>query len=244
MNWCFPWRMMAAIVGVAGAALACSLGNPSTVQTQDLATGPLVVMLAPVNGSVVAEGVDMILYAVAQDTGPGVSRLEFRVDDLAVGEVPAEQLDGQPSLLGQVSWRATGTSSHLVTVEAFRADGSSLGLSDVTVRVIEKPVAQLPNGAPDANAAALPTLTPAPTQAVLPGVAARVNSPDLNVRQGPGTAYPVVGSLRQGDVVEIVGRSGDNVWWAITFRSGTAWVFANLVQPDGDVSQVPLVAVP
>ncbi len=244
MNRRHAWQVMMVIALMAGAGLACTLGNPSEEQIQDAADRPLVIMLAPVNGSVIADGVEVMLYAVAQDSGPGVTRLEFRVDDLVVGEVSAEQLDGQSSLVGQVPWRAAGHSGHLLTVEAFRADGSSLGVSDVTVRVIEKPVAQLPGTEQEVGTNPIPTLTPAPTLALLPGVAARVTSSDLNVRQGPGINYPVVGSLRQGDMVEIVGRSADNAWWAITFRSGTAWVYATLVQPEGDVSQVPLATVP
>lgn len=245
-----PWRAITLLMVLVSAGLACSLGNPAEVTTENLLEVPLVVILAPLNGSVIAEGVDVPLYAIAQDSGPGVTRLEFRVDDIPVGEVLAEQLDGQSSLMGRVNWPAAGNTGHLVTVEAFRADGSSLGISDVTVRVIEKPVAQLPaggqpSGAPGgADATQIPTLTPAPTRPVLPGVAARVTSADLNVRQGPGTTYPVVGTLQQGEVVEIVGRNAASDWWAITYRTGTAWVFASLLQPDGDVSQVPLVAAP
>lgn len=242
-----PWRLVTLLVVLMSAGLACSLGNPADVTSEQLLESPLVVILAPLNGSVIAEGVEVPLCAIAQDVGPGVTRLEFRVDDVPVGEVLAEQLDGQSSLVGQVDWTAAGTTGHLVTVEAFRADGSSLGISDVTVRVIEKPVAQLPQvgqTAGDTGATPIPTLTPAPTLAILPGVAAHVTSADLNVRQGPGTSYPVVGSLRQGDVVEIVGRNAASDWWAITYSSGTAWVFASLLQPEGDVSHVPLVAAP
>jgi uncharacterized protein YraI len=64
------------------------------------------------------------------------------------------------------------------------------------------------------------------------------------VRQGPGTNYPTVGSLAQGDTAPIVGRNADSSWLAISFSGGTAWVFAGLITVEGDVSQLPLVAPP
>ena len=79
---------------------------------------------------------------------------------------------------------------------------------------------------------------------ILTGPLARVNSDNLYVRQGPGTNYPQVGALAQGDRVPIVGHNADFTWWAVSYGSGTGWVFASLVIVEGDTSQVPLVAAP
>jgi hypothetical protein len=73
---------------------------------------------------------------------------------------------------------------------------------------------------------------------------ARSNVPNLNVRQGPGTSYPAVGTLQQGGTVPVVGRNSDSTWWAVTFSGGTAWVFAGLTTVDGNTSGLPLVAAP
>lgn len=231
-------------------ALACSLSSAPD-DGADGQPGPLVLIVAPENRSVYAEGAEVALRAIAQEARTGVARLEFRINDTPVGEVTASDPNGQPSLDGIITWTAAGISGHLITVEAFRPDGSSMGLNDVTIRVAERPVARLPGETtgeqpptsvptPTAGAADVP-----PTDAVpLTGAVAQANVDELNLRQGPGTSYPPVGTLALGERVQIVGRSADDSWWAVAYGGGTAWVFAALTTTDGDVSDVPVVAAP
>ncbi len=243
------------------ATLACSLvsntadDTPATVQN-----APLVVLLAPVNKSTFAVGAEVALYAIAQDEQGRIARLEFRVDDIPAGMVNGVDPQGQIALTGQVTWAAEDVRKHIVTVEAVRADGLSLGVSDVVITVVEPPIAGVVSGSPAVNPGDAPAvpMTPAdeiptaPTDnpvpqtdlGILTGPPARVISSTLNLRQGPGTGFPPVGELQQGDMIQIVGRNADSTWWAVLFRGGTAWVFAELVRPEGDTSQVPLVATP
>jgi hypothetical protein len=244
--WVF-WSLAWLTVG----ALACSLGNAADNAAQSIQSKPLVAILAPVNGSTYAEGVQVELHAVAQEAGPGVARIEFRVDDTPVATVNASNPDGQPTLDARASWVATDKRSHLITVEAFRADGSSLGLSDVAVKVTDAPAGgSTPPASGGTPSTPIPTLTSAPilptaTSTVpLTGPIARATVGGLNVRQGPDTVFPTVGILAQGEAVQIVGRNADGSWWAVSYAGGTAWVFAALTTTEGDVSQVPLVAAP
>jgi uncharacterized protein YgiM (DUF1202 family) len=39
-----------------------------------------------------------------------------------------------------------------------------------------------------------------------------ISATTLNVRQGPGGAFPVVGRLPNGTVVTVVARNADNTW--------------------------------
>jgi hypothetical protein len=260
------------------ATLACSLNtasdNEDSPNIEAIQTEPLVLLLAPINGSIYAEGAQIELHAVALDSGDGVARIEFRVDDTPVGEVEASQSTGDESLDAVVSWVATGQTGHLITVEAFRADGSSLGFRDTGIKVVSLSAVQLPTGSSETNASPSPaatgspelsetsepqqntvitptadqaTATPQPTSGNASSggqPTALVNAATLNVRQGPGTNYPTVGTLSQGDRVEIVGRNTDSTWWAINFSSGTAWIFAALTTAQGNLSQIPLVAPP
>ncbi len=71
-----------------------------------------------------------------------------------------------------------------------------------------------------------------------PQLVARVT---LNLRSGPGTLYPVVGSLNQDESVEIVGVSPDHTWWQVavaTQEETTAWVIGDpdFVQPQNAAS--------
>jgi len=251
------------------ASIACSLGTPSEsdIVTEDIALRPLVLLLAPLNNSTIAEGAQVSLHAIALDSQIGVTRIEFRIDDVPVGEAVSDQEGGQSTLNAVGMWQAQGQTGHLVTVEAFRADGSSLGISDVLVNVVPQPRdrASTPAEAAPTTEAVPPTEqaqpTVPPTEAAtepppataepptaepteFPGVASSVVYLTLNVRQGPGTNYPAVATLAQNDQVTVIGRNADNTWLAIRLDGGAAWVIAESVGFEGDKSQLPLVAAP
>ncbi len=73
-----------------------------------------------------------------------------------------------------------------------------------------------------------------------------VQTPALNVRQGPGTNYAVIDVAHQGEVFAITGKhwNGKEDWWQIDYRGRTAWVSAYWVQADRG-EQVPVAtAIP
>ncbi|MFS0575322.1 SH3 domain-containing protein [Sporosarcina sp. 179-K 3D1 HS] len=57
-----------------------------------------------------------------------------------------------------------------------------------------------------------------------------VDAPSLHIRTGPGLTYDVVGSLKQGDRVEILTTSND--WYEIKFGNGTGWIASWLTVPE------------
>lgn len=46
----------------------------------------------------------------------------------------------------------------------------------------------------------------------------------VNLRQGPGTNFPVAGQLRIGETLPIVGRNDDGSWWQVQTPDGPAWI--------------------
>lgn len=65
----------------------------------------------------------------------------------------------------------------------------------------------------------------------------------MNVRGGPGTAYPVVGAINAGDQVEIVGKNPQADWWQVLLANGTqGWVYGPLVQTAGDTTAIAVAA--
>jgi len=87
------------------------------------------------------------------------------------------------------------------------------------------------------------------------GVEGKVTSYGLNVRTGPGVAYPIIGALSRGDVVEVVGKnaaspsinSGQSTWLQIAYSDaaeGRAWVAAAYVDLSGSLATVPVVSAP
>ncbi|MCP4164557.1 MAG: SH3 domain-containing protein, partial [Chloroflexi bacterium] len=88
-----------------------------------------------------------------------------------------------------------------------------------------------------------PTPTPEPeTPTPLPTPAIVANT-GINVRSGPGTAYPVVAALDAGQSADIVGRSQNSAWWQITFADGAVgWVFADIVDAAGNTAAVTVIS--
>ena len=91
-----------------------------------------------------------------------------------------------------------------------------------------------------------PTLTstpepPTPTPAFLPSVVGRAGG--VNVRSGPGTAYPLLAILEEGQQFDIVGRNPAGDWWQICCLAGEqGWVYARLVDTAGATGAVAVVA--
>ena len=90
--------------------------------------------------------------------------------------------------------------------------------------------------------------TAAPAAAITSagGLTATVDVLTLNVRQGPGTTFPVIGKLTQGSTVsvEAVNSAGD--WWQICCVAGTetrGWVSAALVVPSFAADQAATLPV-
>ncbi len=84
------------------------------------------------------------------------------------------------------------------------------------------------------------TATPAPT--ATPDFArATVNVNSLNVRRGPGTNFsPPIGTLREGDAVDVIGQNPGGTWYKIAFEGGEGWIFAELTNTEGNVASAPV----
>lgn len=86
-----------------------------------------------------------------------------------------------------------------------------------------------------------------PSAAVRPANAtdAIVTSDTLNVRSGPGTNYPIAGSLKKGDGVEIVGRSKDSKWAKLSYSDmKEAWASAQYLEISINFPRVAVATAP
>ena len=66
----------------------------------------------------------------------------------------------------------------------------------------------------------------------------------VNVRQGPGTAYSVLDLATPNDVFPIDGRSADGAWWHIDADGTSAWVNSEIstVRTSGQCDALPVMA--
>lgn len=97
-----------------------------------------------------------------------------------------------------------------------------------------------------------PTPTPlvSPTPVFTPTSATPMVTPeevDINCRFGPDTTFLTTGSLRIGEIVPIRGTIADRSWWQIEDPRNLGsfcWAKADLTTTSGDLSLVPILAVP
>ena len=69
----------------------------------------------------------------------------------------------------------------------------------------------------------------------------------VNLRAGPGIAYPTTGSVPAGTEVTAVGRSKDGSWLVVKTESGQAWMTGSSKYVDidaGALAKLPVVEVP
>lgn len=90
------------------------------------------------------------------------------------------------------------------------------------------------------------SVLPTPTTEAAVSVSASASA-NLNLRGGPGTNYPVIGSLPAGSSVTVVGRNEDSSWLVIEADRSTAWLTsdADLVElGGGTLDSLPVVQAP
>ena len=64
---------------------------------------------------------------------------------------------------------------------------------------------------------------------------------DLNVRSGPGTQFPVIGTLSNGEAVDVDGCTGS--WCQVSFGGGTGYANRSYLAMGGAVAPGPAVTV-
>ncbi|HRW07306.1 MAG TPA: SH3 domain-containing protein [Caldilineaceae bacterium] len=86
-----------------------------------------------------------------------------------------------------------------------------------------------------------PTATPLPSPTPTPeGLRAVVSVVRLNVRQGPGITFGVVGVVASGQNVRVLARNEAGDWWQICCLPGTSrsgWVASQFLQPSFDLGE-------
>lgn len=93
---------------------------------------------------------------------------------------------------------------------------------------------------PTPKATATPKITPTPRAAATATPKAAAASPfankNANLRSGPGTTFGIVGSVKTGQALDLVGRNADSTWYKL--KAGQ-WIAAFLVT--GAPTNLPVV---
>ena len=91
---------------------------------------------------------------------------------------------------------------------------------------------------PSATLAAGPAATP------IPGLPALRLSRDVDLRGGPGEAYPLVGQIAAGAEVTVVGRDAAGTWYNVQLGDGRAWLprDAGDLLDDAGATRIPVAS--
>ena len=145
-------------------------------------------------------------------------------------------------------WAAPRASAHYQTVPKPTDEPTNTPVPTATPR--RNPTATPKRDSGDDNNNPSPTNTPVPTALpVETGQTGVVSVVVLNVREGPGTAFPVVGTVTQSTVVEVLARNENGLWWRICCIANTeknGWVSAQFITPNFEAARtnelIPLAA--
>ncbi len=258
-------RVVIGLAMLVTASLACNaqMASSPTAVVQE----PSLVFIAPDNNSIITEGAEITLAVTAVDMGAGISKIDFLVDENPIGTQTIPAGTGQTSFTARTVWKAAGIQGHLVVAVASGSDGTAVANAQIDVQVVAAgaPLTSLATTPPvSATLAASNTSAPSATVAVntLPAPSAtppgpapsatsnqpllKVTNPNLNIRAGPSTDYPIIGAMKNGDTATIVGRNADRSWWVVVFGQIRGWSISDPAysQVVGDTSNVPLVAAP
>jgi len=94
---------------------------------------------------------------------------------------------------------------------------------------------------PSATPTPLPATATATPSAIIPQAAAENT---VNLRGGPGTNYPVVGSLAAGNTTMVIGRNAEGTWWLVQGETGNKPWIAGSVVTISNAEHVPIVQAP
>jgi uncharacterized protein YraI len=92
-----------------------------------------------------------------------------------------------------------------------------------------------------------PNLPMTATSAVTSTLMGTVASGDdrLNIRNGPGTTYTIVGKALPGESYSLIGRTADATWLQIDRGDGAmGWVSAGYLSLNGNVISLPIISLP
>ena len=75
-----------------------------------------------------------------------------------------------------------------------------------------------------------------------------ITTANLQVRQGPGVQYPVIGRLKRGERIQALARNQDGNWLMIRYDknlpTGVGWVSALFVQLNSSSNALPILPTP
>ena len=240
---------------------ACSLPVTNTNDDNAIVGAPVVDIIAPLPNATYLNGVVVNIQASISNAGEDIARVEFAIDSTTIASQQTPNAANAAIFSISQTWPSAGIGPHLITVTAFRTDGTNVPTS-VTVYVVAQVnspsddlgnvptnvVNDLQNTTQPQSTSTLPPPVVVNTHTPLPTTVSVTNTPSVpmanfnsavNVRLGPGLTFGILGMFSSGQSTEILGANLDASWLKVNFGNGVGWVFAQLAEVQGDISSLP-----
>ncbi len=160
----------------------------------------------------------------------------------------ARVYDPSGGLVAGLAGKALGAATLSIGPGSGFYEVSLAGLDPETqgsVQIVLSSSGALPGVLPGADQGILPTPTPAVAQpAATPTVCQATSTVNVNVRGGPGTNYPIIGSLLTGSALNVVGRNNVSSWFVVDLNGRQGWVASSVVLLSGPCGSLAFVADP
>jgi hypothetical protein len=115
------------------------------------------------------------------------------------------------------------------------------GLAIVVIAIVTTLTMGILSGSDESSNGAAPSKTAAPRQTQTAEKLMGKAEATINVRSDPGNDFQVLGVLRRGTEVEIVGKSEDGEWFEIVYPADSdlrGWVLAESLEVEGDLGRL------
>lgn len=167
---------------------------------------------------------------------PGQLLLSVAEADISAGRAPAE-IEPLARLADALGVRSPKLVAYLAPTPTLTSIPPTSTTAPPTATLVPTATPELPTVTPQPSSPTpeppTATLTPEPQQARV------VADSNVNLRGGPGRAYPVIGQMRAGQELAIVARNASGDWWQLAWNAqGQAWVAGTVVSVLGPIDTV------
>jgi uncharacterized protein YraI len=192
-----------------------------------------------------------VVYSLYSPDGEVVDQQVRPVDDSRVvvsAPTGANELRVDTAIVNSAGQALGGAQTTKIAMGGIGAVAAAASANEVSDKEAEASTAEA--SAADAPAAETAAAAEAPAAAAPPAVTENIptdrvtlaSGQIVNLREGPGTNYPVVGQLAAGARYDVIGKNEDGSWWQIDFSGQKAWVIGQLVSAAGDTASIAVSA--
>lgn len=243
------------LVGIIALSLAllvgCGRNGGDATDTPVDTQLPIITINSPVNQAIIPAGQSIPVTVVANDD-QAIARIELYVDNSLIESRVTPQGSRLTTVSEQFVWSASMMGPHTLQARVYDAAGQ-MSASAVVAVDVQMPGSQptptpggpgpAPTSPPTEATDTAPPPTEAPATATTESATVTANV-DANVRNGPGTNYPVVGGLAEGERAPVIGRNADSSWWQINYEGRTAWIANSVVTASQQAFSAPVASAP